>query len=26
MITFILGVSAAIAVGMLVWFAIDTIK
>jgi uncharacterized membrane protein YraQ (UPF0718 family) len=26
MITFILGVSAAIAVGMLVWFAIDTVK
>jgi uncharacterized membrane protein YraQ (UPF0718 family) len=26
MITFILGVSAAITVGMLVWFAIDTIK
>jgi hypothetical protein len=26
MITFILGVSAAIVVGMLVWFAIDTIK
>jgi uncharacterized membrane protein YraQ (UPF0718 family) len=26
MITFTLGVSAAIVVGMLVWFAIDTIK
>jgi len=26
MITFILGVSAAIVVGMLVWFAVDTIK
>ena len=26
MITFILGISAAIVVGMLVWFAIDTIK
>jgi uncharacterized membrane protein YraQ (UPF0718 family) len=26
MITFILGVSAAITVGMLVWFSIDTIK
>ena len=26
MITFILGVSAAIVVGMFVWFTIDTIK
>ena len=26
MITFILGISAAIVVGMMVWFTVDTIK